>query len=84
MAPSWKVLLVGLAGHGSLISKLAAEGHQIQVTDDLSEALLLIAAQDYDLIIIDVDEHPDEALLLCTWIADGASDAQVIQLTHWR
>ena len=84
MAPPWKVLLVGLARHNLLISKLAEEGHQVQATDDLPEACLSIAAQDYDVIIIDVDEHPDQALLLCTWIADGASDAQVIELTHWR
>ena len=80
----WKVLLIGLAKHGSLIRKLSLEGHQIQATDILSEAYSCLAANDYDLVIIDADQNPADIAMVCDWIANRASRAQIVQLTRWR
>ena len=84
MPSLWKVLLIGLATHGPLIRKLSEEGHQIQATDILSEAFLCLAANDYDLIIIDANLNPADVAMVCDWIGNRASRAQVVQLTCWR
>lgn len=84
MYSRWKVLLIGLAKHDSLIRKLSQEGHQIQATDILSEAYSCLAANDYDLIIIDADQKPADVAMVCDWIDNSASRAQVVQLTRWR
>jgi len=80
----WKVLLIGLAKHDSLIRKLSREGHQIQATDILSEAYSCLAPNDYDLIIIDADQNPADVAMICDWIGNHASGAQIVQLTRWR
>jgi len=84
MDSPWKVLLIGLAKHDSLIRKLSREGHQIQATDILSEAYSCLAANHYDLIIIDADQNPADVAMVCDWIGIRASRAQIVQLTRWR
>ena len=84
MDSPWKVLLIGLAKHDSLIRKLSREGHQIQATDILKEAYVCLAANDYDLIIIDADQNPGDVAMVCNWIGNHASRAQIVQLTRWR
>ena len=84
MSPPWKVLLVGLQQHTSLIRKLVEEGHELHATDILSEAYQYLATNEYDFIILDADENPAKVALLNEWIADRRLQAQVIQLTHWR
>ena len=38
----------------------------------------------YDLIIIDADENPAQADIVCEWLAQRGSDTEVIWLTNRR
>lgn len=82
--PHWKVLLVGLSQHRTLIEKLSAEGHEVVSTDIFALAYLHIATSDYNVIIVDADDDPVGAEVFCKWIAEKRLEAKVIQLTHWR
>lgn len=82
--PHWKVLLVGLAQHRTLIEKLSAEGHDVEVTDIFAEAYLHVATNNYNVIIVDADGDPVGTEMFCKWIGENRLEAEVIQLTRWR
>lgn len=82
--PHWRVLLVGLAQHRALIQKLLTEGHEVEATDIFAKAYLHIAANDYDMIIVDADDDPAGTDAFCKWIAEKRVEAKVIRLTRWR